>query len=175
MKRNPEIELQRYNRAVTTQRKVREAVTHQHKAQQITTEKIILRPKIIPEINQHAIIKMTERKISVLKPTSKSILNTVEKIKVTPQNTRYWNDVRRLTRMKPIHTLQNAHKIKFRRYDVDHIVSISDGYKYNIPPQWIAHISNLRVITHKKNYKKGRASDQEHLNNMLKRLFEQIQ
>ncbi len=59
------------------------------------------------------------------------------------------------------HTEKNSkylHEIErrgFRKYDIDHIVPISYGYKNKIPPELIGNIENLRVITNKENILKG--------------------
>jgi hypothetical protein len=59
-------------------------------------------------------------------------------------------------------TEQNAkyileiNKRQFRKYDIDHIVPISYGYKHNIPPHLIGSIENIHIISHLENTLKGR-------------------
>ena len=43
----------------------------------------------------------------------------------------------------------------FKTFHIDHKISIHYGYKNNIPVEHIAHISNLEMLHHKFNMKKG--------------------
>ena len=51
--------------------------------------------------------------------------------------------------------LKNHEKRGFKKYHLDHIYPISEGYKHDIDPKIIAHIDNLRFITRRTNMKKG--------------------
>ncbi len=46
-------------------------------------------------------------------------------------------------------------------YDLDHIVSKVNGFRNNIPPYIIGHISNLRIIDSSYNRKKQHNSEKE--------------
>jgi hypothetical protein len=72
----------------------------------------------------------------------------------------YTKLVRNLTKLQPINTLQNYDKLKCieykhfsseEHYVIDHKISISYGYKHDIPPENISHITNLRWIPSKEN------------------------
>lgn len=51
--------------------------------------------------------------------------------------------------------IENIAKRGFMKYDIDHIVPISYGYKNNIPPELIGSLENLRVISNRDNIAKG--------------------
>lgn len=61
---------------------------------------------------------------------------------------------RRLTEINAV-GIENYEKRKWQEWDLDHIVSISFGFEFNIPYELIASRDNLRVISHIENYKKG--------------------
>lgn len=44
----------------------------------------------------------------------------------------------------------------FQKNHIDHMVSLSYGFKHNIPAEEIAHLNNLRMLPHRENMKKGR-------------------
>lgn len=46
-------------------------------------------------------------------------------------------------------------KRKFREFVIDHIIPVKYGFKNNIPPEKIAALSNLRIISHAANTAKG--------------------
>ncbi len=73
----------------------------------------------------------------------------------------YRNLVHKLTKLQPLHTLDNIDKRGFKDHHVDHKISIWYGWKNNIPAHEIAHISNLRVIPYKDNMRKGTACYKE--------------
>lgn len=63
--------------------------------------------------------------------------------------------VKKLTELNDLSGLVNIHLREWRKYDLDHKISVSYGFKNNIPPENIAHISNLRIISHQENIIKG--------------------
>ena len=78
-----------------------------------------------------------------------------------PKKKMYQNEVRRLTRLQPIHTLKNHDKLRGLNgvegaYQVDHIISIDYGWDNEILPEQIADISNLQIIKWEDNITKGR-------------------
>ena len=52
-------------------------------------------------------------------------------------------------------SLEGIEKRGFKKYDIDHIVPISYGYKNNIPPNLIGSLGNLRIISNDENKEKG--------------------
>ena len=50
--------------------------------------------------------------------------------------------------------LRNYNKRGFRKYHLDHIFPISQGFKENISPDVIGNIKNLQFIHYRKNIKK---------------------
>ena len=76
-----------------------------------------------------------------------------------PDWKRYRNEVNRLTKQQPIQQLEHYDKRapngKEGAYTLDHIISVVYGFKNNIPPEIISHISNLRMIPWKDNIVKG--------------------
>ena len=67
---------------------------------------------------------------------------------------RYYNDVRNITNLQPIHILENYEKRKHMgddAYHLDHIYPISKGFENNIPPEIIGDISNLQFLFWKDN------------------------
>lgn len=42
-----------------------------------------------------------------------------------------------------------------KQYHIDHVIPISYGFKNNIPPEIIGHISNLRPLHWKQNFLKS--------------------
>lgn len=76
----------------------------------------------------------------------------------------YRNKARQLTKLQPVHLLENSDKPKVTRhhqlysYDhfvIDHKISIWYGFHNGIPVEDIANISNLRWIPSKENCLKG--------------------
>ena len=51
--------------------------------------------------------------------------------------------------------LDGIEKRCFKKYDIDHIVPISYGYKNNISPKLIGSLKNLRIISNDENKEKG--------------------
>ncbi len=52
----------------------------------------------------------------------------------------------RLLTEKNVHLLEGIERRQFRVCEVDHKISIDYGFKHNIAPYCIAHISNLRIV-----------------------------
>ena len=79
--------------------------------------------------------------------------------KSLPDWKRYRNEVDRLTKQQPLHELENYNKRgqngKEGAYTLDHIVSVSLGFKNNISAKIISNISNLRMMPWKDNIIKG--------------------
>jgi hypothetical protein len=80
-----------------------------------------------------------------------------------PKKKAYINEVHKLTRKQPLHTLSNYSKLEENwgmmgedgAYQIDHIISIDQGWKEHTPPEEISNISNLQVMKWEDNRKKG--------------------
>jgi len=69
----------------------------------------------------------------------------------------YKEQVRKLTEQnfkKDFKNFKN-YKLRGKNWHLDHRVSISYGFKHNIPPEIIGHIKNLEIIEATKNIKKN--------------------
>lgn len=66
----------------------------------------------------------------------------------------YRQEVRELTNNN-IHHILNSHKRGFKKYHIDHKISIHFGFINNIPAQQIAHPSNLQMLWWEDNIKKS--------------------
>ena len=77
-----------------------------------------------------------------------------------PAKKRYARDVWRVTRQQPIYTLENHNKRgrcgENGAYQLDHVVSIHEGFHNNISPKVIGHINNLQIIPWKTNLLKSK-------------------
>lgn len=84
-----------------------------------------------------------------------------------------WKDYKKqvwaLTKQQPLHELINFELRDFFNWQLDHMVSVTDGYLYDLPVEWVANISNLRIIPFEENTKKGRKSIVEKLQAMINR------
>lgn len=80
----------------------------------------------------------------------------------------YRRKVWAVTKKQPLETLENFDKRGRGNngYHVDHIVSISDGFKNDIDPSIIGNIKNLRMLLGRENISKGPKSDME-INELL--------
>jgi len=67
----------------------------------------------------------------------------------------YWSTVWKLTMQQPIQLLDNIEKRSFTGWHIDHVLSIDEGFRRSLPPETIAHISNLRMLPAKENMVKG--------------------
>lgn len=90
----------------------------------------------------------------------------VEKGIITPREKRsarqlYYDEVARLTKISWNEHFDkiNPKRLNRSKWDLDHIFSIQEGFRQNIPPQVIAHWTNLRMLEPKENYSKGMRCD----------------
>ena len=97
-------------------------------------------------------LKLTKGK-PFLKRRVKHIKNVAKKI--------YYVKVWEITEANDLTILRNHKKRGFRKYHLDHIYSISEGFKNDIQPEAVGNIQNLRFIHHKKNIKKGGEVDDD--------------
>ena len=73
---------------------------------------------------------------------------------------KYYRKVRRITNKQPLDQLENYDKLRGLcgvegAYQLDHIISIDEGYRQNIPAEEIGHIANLQIIPWKRNLLKS--------------------
>lgn len=67
----------------------------------------------------------------------------------------YRKEVRRLTELQPLHTLENFELRGFTSMHVDHIVSIRVAFKNGWTTEQCADISNLQMLHYVENMRKG--------------------
>lgn len=83
-------------------------------------------------------------------------------LKLKPEFDKYKSKVWSITKKQPLHLLENIDKRALAGtkggFQLDHIISIKDGFNKKISVDLIGHISNLRVITWEENLKKGAKS-----------------
>lgn len=102
-----------------------------------------------------ALKSLNEENQEIIKRIFPNLLKDEKRRKKRNKNkSSYYASVWRHTELNSIN-LEGIEKRGFLKYDIDHIVPISYGYKNNIPPELIGSISNLRVISSKENVKKG--------------------
>ena len=70
---------------------------------------------------------------------------------------KYYNRVKTLT-------YKNAHMIegidtRGKYHQIDHMISIAYGFDNNIPPEHLAHTTNLQMLPSRDNQSKGRANN----------------
>lgn len=70
----------------------------------------------------------------------------------------YKLDVWKITRQQPLHCLENFDKRGKRKYHLDHITSICEGFKKGIPVDVIANIKNLQMLWWKDNLHKKKGN-----------------
>jgi hypothetical protein len=105
----------------------------------------------------------------------REICKTYPKIKKKIKNIKdidkrvYYAKVWYITESQPLHTLKNFELRSFKGYHLDHICSISEGYKNNISPEIIGNIKNLQFIPWEENYKKGSKVEKTILENVIKK------
>jgi len=74
------------------------------------------------------------------------------------QRHKYKTLVWRLTRTQDLSSVPGIEKRAWKKFDLDHIISIWDGFNLGLPAAAIASISNLRIIPHQENtIKSGRS------------------
>lgn len=121
-----------------------------HKAKQAAAaEKQTVAAKRIAEAAAHKMKRDEDRKSSG--PPKQEPLKK--------QKRKYKNLVWRLTDAQDLSAVPGIELREWRKYDLDHIISIHEGFKRGLPPQVIASLDNLRIIPHKENSEKGSKSD----------------
>lgn len=97
-----------------------------------------------------AYISLSEENKEIIKSIYPNIINKPEKITIKREKANYYSKCWEFTEYNaPI--LEGIEKREFKKYDIDHIVPISYGYKNNIPAELIGSIENLRIISNKEN------------------------
>jgi hypothetical protein len=81
----------------------------------------------------------------------------------------YYAKVWYVTESQPLHKLKNYELRSFKGHHLDHICSISEGYKNKISPEIIGNIKNLQFIPWDENYKKGSKVEKNVLENVIKK------
>jgi len=81
-----------------------------------------------------------------------------EYVEKYPEKEMYKREVWSYTNKQPIETLPNSDK-RGRcgvdgAYQLDHIISINEGWQRKIPPEIIGHMDNLQILTWEENRKK---------------------
>ena len=61
------------------------------------------------------------------------------------EKNKYYKTVWKITNQNK-HLVENIHLREWRKYSLDHKISIYYGFKNNIPPEIISHPNNLRII-----------------------------
>lgn len=102
---------------------------------------------------------ITEDSIKKMRASKAGFNSWEEYVNKYPEKQFYKREVWRLTYQQPIEELPNF-ELRGRcgvkgAYQIDHIVSINEGYEQQIDPKKIAHISNLRMIPWEENRRKG--------------------
>lgn len=82
---------------------------------------------------------------------------------------RYYNLVWSITKEQQLSALEGFEQREFRMVEIDHMVSVWEGWKYGFPAQWIGSLSNLRIVEGWENRGKGRRSLPGKLEEMIKR------
>jgi len=106
---------------------------------------------------------ITEDHIKSMRATKAGFNSWKEYKQKYPSKKMYQNEVRRLTRKQPLHTLPNYSKLEENwgrmgedgAHQIDHIISINKGWKDMIPAEEIANITNLQVMKWEDNRSKG--------------------
>jgi len=117
--------------------------------------KYVLINKVPPEI-------VTKKEITELLKGHSKIKSKVKKIKNLDKKL-YYIKVWILTEENDLTKLKNHQHRGFRKYHLDHIFCISQGFKNNIEPEIIANIKNLQFIPYKLNLKKRDTVDKKAL------------
>jgi hypothetical protein len=96
----------------------------------------------------------------------KKLSNTLINKGATPLNLRsefrkYRDEVKRLTEISYNQNkiIINPGNLSRKEFNIDHIYSISDGFKNSIPLEIISHWTNLRMLLAKDNQIKNKRSD----------------
>ena len=80
---------------------------------------------------------------------------------------KYWRMVWKLTSEQPIHSLPGFESKNMNTHHITHIVSIRDGFKYNISPEVIGGYYNLRLLSIEEIKSLGHSSDNDALSLLL--------
>lgn len=112
-----------------------------------------------------------QKKLKLLREIYKKYPKIKKKIKSIKDIDKkvYYAKVWYITESQPIQTLKNFELRSFWGYHLDHICSISEGYKNNISPEIIGNINNLRFIPWDENYKKGSKVEKKILDGVIKK------
>lgn len=102
----------------------------------------------------HIAEKEDEEKPSIKRDISKHKDNT----SIWSRRRKYNNLVRKLTNAQDLSSIEGIEKREFRKFDLDHKISIFDGFRLGLPACFIAGLHNLRIITHEENSRKGNDS-----------------
>lgn len=102
---------------------------------------------------------ITEDSIKQMRASKAGFDSWEEYVEKYPDKEMYKREVWKLTRFQPLDNLPNIDK-RGRcgvegAYQLDHIVSINEGWENQIDPEIIAHIDNLQVIPWQDNRQKG--------------------
>jgi len=123
----------------------------------ITTKKKVLKDETI---------KATIRKLLKSNPKITSKVKGIKNI----EKKLYYIKVWIITESNDLTVMKNHNKRGFRRYHLDHIFPISQGFKENIPPKAIGDIRNLQFLHFRKNLKK-RDSVSERAKNIINEII----
>lgn len=97
-----------------------------------------------------AYISLSEENKEIVKSIYPNIINNPKKVTKKKEKASYYSKCWELTEYNaPM--LEGIEKRGFKKYDIDHIVPISYGYKNRIPAELIGSIENLRIISNKEN------------------------
>lgn len=95
--------------------------------------------------------------------TRKKKVNPVKKKQILTEKKEYTARCRAIVKNLDLSSIPNIEKRQWRKYDLDHIISIDYGYRNNIPAEKISSLRNLRIIPHKENKNKRAAIDESEL------------
>lgn len=70
----------------------------------------------------------------------------------------YWREVTKFTKRNSVDLIEN-YQLKGVGWHLDHVYSISDGWRNNVPPRIVGHHVNLRFIPATENLRKNKRSD----------------
>jgi len=105
-----------------------------------------------------------EKEIKQMRATKAGFQDWEEYEKLYPEKKQYQSEVRRLTFKQPLHLLKDYALWESNKglcgtdgaYQIDHIISIDEGYSNGIDPMVIANIKNLQILPWKENRNKGK-------------------
>ena len=102
---------------------------------------------------------INEDHIKQMRATKAGFKNWEEYERLYPEKKKYKAEVRRITYQQPLETLEHFDK-RGRcgvegSHQIDHIISITEGYEKQMPPEVIGDISNLQMLPWKENLSKS--------------------